>query len=145
MIALRSISDEYAELLSSKLKISLEEVNSLIFQSESELFDNKYFKMFVVLNDEVCVGTISLFEHSASVISIGPEIFEEYRRLGYAYEAMKKAMDTARSKGYKIVCQQVRINNTPSIKLHTKLGFETDGYVYINKNNNKINIFLKYF
>ncbi len=55
---------------------------------------------------------------------------------------MKAAMDTARSKGYRIVCRQIRTDNTASIKLHAKLGFETDNYDYKNKNGNIINIYL---
>jgi len=143
MIVLRPISDAYTELLLSKCNMSSEDVNRLMAASDSGLYENKYFKMFVVLEGELCVGTISLYEHSASVVSVGPEIFEEYRRRGYATEAMKTAMDIAKSKGYKIVCQQIRTNNSASIKLHTKLGFETDDVIYVNRNNNEVNVYLK--
>ena len=143
MITLQPISNENIELISQYYKMSVEDKEALLNESETELHDNKFYKMFAILNDEKCVGTISLYEHSASVISIGPEVFDEYRQYGYATEAMKNAMDIAQSKGYKIVCQQIRTNNTASMKLHVKLGFETDEYVYINKNNKPINIFLK--
>lgn len=39
-----------------------------------------------------------------------------------------------------IVFQQVRINNTASIKLHTKLGFETNQAVFKNRNQNDVYI-----
>ncbi|MBR3620525.1 MAG: GNAT family N-acetyltransferase [Clostridia bacterium] len=143
MITLQPISNENIELISQYYKMSVEDKEALLNESEMELHDNKFFKMFAILNDEKCVGTISLYEHSASVISIGPEVFDEYRRCGYATEAMIIAMNIAKSKDYKIVCQQIRTNNFASMKMHAKLGFETDNYLYVNKNNNNINIYLK--
>ncbi len=99
--------------------------------------------MFAVINDDKIVGTISLYEHSHSVVSIGPEIFAEYRKQGYAFQAMETAIMTAKGKGYKIVSQQIRANNIASLKLHVKLGFETDDYVYKNSRGNDVLIFLK--
>ena len=143
MIALQPISVDYTELLMLKYEMSKDDAKKLITQSETELLNNKYFKMFAILNNEMCVGIVSLYEHSASVISIGPEIFEEYRNCGYATEAMKIAMNIVKTKGYKIVCQQIRTNNAASIQLHTKLGFETDNYSFFNKNKNEVVIYLK--
>ena len=93
-------------------------------------FANKYFEMFAIVNDTEMVGMISLYQHSPNVISCGPEIFECYRKRGFAGNAMMLAMKTAKSKGYKLVLQQIRVDNIASIALHKKLGFETDGYVY---------------
>lgn len=53
------------------------------------------------------------------------------------------AMEVAKNKGYKLVSQQIRVNNTASIALHNKLGFETDGYTYKNKKDNDVHIFIK--
>ena len=143
MIKLRPISEADAILLSEKFNTSLEDINKLLFQSNSELYEDRFFKMYAVMLGELCVGTISLYEHSASVVSIGPHIFEEYRQRGYATEAMKAIMDVAKSKGYKIISQQIRTNNTASIELHTKLGFETDNCIFKNRNDNKVYIYLK--
>ncbi|MBQ8077698.1 MAG: GNAT family N-acetyltransferase [Eubacterium sp.] len=140
---LRPISKEYTEILSDKYNMSLEDINKLITQSDSELFENKFFKMYVIMVAELIVGTISVYEHSANVVSIGPDIFEEYRQRGYATEAMKAIMDIAKAKGYKVVFQQIRTNNTASIALHTKLGFETDNCIFKNKNDNEVSIYLK--
>jgi len=140
---LRPISKEYTEILSDKYNMSLEDINKLITQSDSELFENKFFKMYVIMIAELIVGTISIYEHSANVVSIGPDIFEEYRQCGYATEAMKAIMDIAKAKGYKVVFQQIRTNNTASIALHTKLGFETDNCIFKNKNDNEVSIYLK--
>ncbi len=143
MIELSPVSAEYTQFLSTHFNMSADESSRLIAKSDSELFENRFFKMYMVLNNGSCIGFVSLYEHSSSVVSIGPEIFEGYRNHGYGTEALKKAIDIAKLKGYRIICQQIRTNNTASIKLHAKLGFETDNYDYKNKNGNIINIYLK--
>ena len=143
MIELRPISKKYTEILSDNYNMSPEDTDKLIAQSDSELFKDKFFKIYVIMIEEIVVGTISLYEHSANVVSIGPDIFEEYRLRGYATEAMKAIMDIAKTKGYKVVFQQIRKNNTASISLHTKLGFETDNCIFKNRNDNEVSIYLK--
>ena len=66
-----------------------------------------------------------------------------FQRQGFGKEAMLIALDTAKSKGYKIVFQQVRSDNISSIALHKSLEFETDGYGYINRKEKEVLIFLK--
>ena len=99
--------------------------------------------MFAIVKDEEIVGRISLYQHSANVISCGPEIFEGYCRQGFAKEAMLLAMDIAKSSGYKVVMQQIRADNVASVALHNSLGFETDGYVYRNQKGNEVLIYIK--
>ena len=99
--------------------------------------------MFAIVRDEEIVGRISLYQHSANVISCGPEIFEGYCRQGVAKEAMVLAMDIAKGKGYKVIMQQIRTDSVASIALHNSLGFETDGYVYKNKKGNEVLIYVK--
>lgn len=89
------------------------------------------------------VGMISLQEHSKSVISCGPEIFEEYRRKGYGYGAMNRALELGKEKGYRIASAQIRTDNKASISLHNKVGFETDYYEYVNGRGNKIYLYIK--
>jgi len=143
MVSLQKISNKHADTVSKHAKISKTDVEKMIKDSDSKSFDGRFFEMYVVMSGEEIVGLISLFEHSASIVSIGPEIFTESRKLGYATKAMQMAMDIARSIGYKIVFQQVRVNNIASIKLHEKLGFETDNIIYKNRKNNEIFIYLK--
>lgn len=99
--------------------------------------------MYAVLHDETVVGTISLYARSKSVISIGPEIFEAYRQRGFAKAALTEAMQMAKEKHYQIVLQQVRTDNTASIRLHESLGFESDRYVYQNQKGNDVFLYLK--
>ena len=91
----------------------------------NDSFQGKYFEMFAVLNEETIVGSISLFQHSRSVASIGVEIYESYRRSGFAFEAMLLLMEHAKNLGYKIIQDQVRTDNAASIRLHEKLSFES--------------------
>ena len=54
------------------------------------------------------------------------------------------ACDIAKEKGYKIVSQQIRINNMASIALHSSLGFETNGLIYTNAKGNQVLTYSKH-
>ena len=145
MITLRHFTENDAELLQANqlYNKSKEEILSLINEWKTNSYNGKYFEMFAVVNDTTVIGSISLYEHSPSVASIGVEIFADQRRHGYAADAMRLLLIYAREKGYKIIQQQVRTDNRSSIRLHEKLGFETDGYVYVNKKGHDIILYLK--
>ena len=145
MITLRHFTENDAELLQANqlYNKSKEEILSLINEWKTNSYNGKYFEMFAVVNDTTIVGSISLYEHSPSVASIGVEIFATQRRHGYATDAMRLLLTYAREKGYKIIQQQVRTDNRSSIRLHEKLGFETDGYVYVNRKGHDIILYLK--
>ena len=99
---------------------SEDEIRDMFRKWNVKEYEGKYFEMFAIVKDEEIVGRISLYQHSENVISCGPEIFEGYCRLGFAKEAMMLAMDIAKSKGYKVVMQQIRADNVASIALHKK-------------------------
>ena len=122
---------------------SMEDVLSLIHEWKTKSYNGKYFEMFAVMNDADVVGSISLFEHSPSVASIGVEIFANHRRKGYAADAMRLLLKYAMKKGYRIIQQQIRTDNAANLSLHEKLGFETDGYVYVNQKGHDILLYLK--
>ena len=123
--------------------LSEREIQYLIAEWNQKQFNGRYFEMFAIISGEAIVGSISLYQQSTEVISIGPEIFEPYRREGYAKKAMAHACQLAKQKGYKIVSQQIRIDNDASIALHTSLGFETNGLIYTNAKGNQVAVFLK--
>lgn len=123
--------------------MALYEIKAMFLNWKTKEYAGKYFEMFAVIKDEEIVGSISLYQHSESVISCGPTIFEPYRRQGIGKDAMLLAMDIAKSKGYKAVLQQVRIDNMASIELHNKLAFETNRYIYKNKKGNEVLIYIK--
>lgn len=145
MILLRNFTESDAIEFHQKqsANISLDEVKKLIVKWQEKEFAGKYFEMFAVVKGTEIVGMISLYQHSPSVISCGPEIFASYREQRIATEAMMLAMKIAKNKGYKLMSQQIRVNNTASIALHNKLGFETDGYIYKNKHGNDVQIYIK--
>ncbi len=62
---------------------------------------------------------------------------------GFAFDAMVQMLEYAAKKGYKIILDQVRKDNLASIRLHKKLGFESDGYVYLNEKNIDVLLYLK--
>ena len=145
MITLRNFLDSDAPIFQEKHSkhLSIEEIRDMFRKWNEKEYEGKYFEMFAIVKDEDIVGRISLYQHSENVISCGPEIFEGYRRQGFAKEAMLLAMDIAKGKGYKVVMQQIRVDNVASVALHNSLGFETDGYVYRNKKGNEVLIYIK--
>lgn len=145
MILLRNFTADDAEVFQQKqnANMSLDEIKSMFAKWEEKQMAGKYFEMFAVIKDGEIVGAISLYQHSMSVISCGPEIFKSYRKQGIGKDAMLLAMDIAKGKGYKVMSQQIRLNNAASIALHKKLGFETDDYIYTNKNGNEVLIYIK--
>ncbi len=145
MVILRNFNKDDAPNLhkSRYSSLSVEQIEHMIDEWNEKRFNGRYFEMFAIVRDEIIVGTISLYHHSTQVVSIGPEIFCEYRRKGFAKEAMIQACNMAKEKGYKIASQQIRINNSASIALHSSLDFETDGSIYTNAKGNQISIYLK--
>lgn len=145
MVSIRLFSDSDIDILRTNLYpyLSMEEIRLMVQDWNSGSYQGKRFEMFAVLNDKKIVGTISLYEHSKSVASIGVEILEPHRRKGYAYEANLLLQEYAKQIGYKVIQNQVRTDNAASIRLHERLGFESDNYVYMNKRDQTVYLFLK--
>ena len=145
MITLRSFQKEDALLLHQRKygDLSLEQIQNLIFEWNQKQVNGQYFEMFAIVCEEKIIGTISMFQHSKHILSIGPEIFSEYRRNGFAKEAMVLTLEKAREQGYQMVFQQIRIDNMASVALHLSLGFETNGFVYANSKGHQVSIYLK--
>ena len=145
LIILRNFLDSDVTIFQEKHSkhLSVEQIKDLFQQWNKKEYEGKYFEMFAIVKDEDIVGRISLYQHLENVISCGPEIFQGYCRQGFAKKAMTLAMDIAKTKGYKVVMQQIRKDNVASVALHNSLGFETDGYVYRNKKGNEVVIYLK--
>ena len=145
MVTLRRFNNADANVLQQfkYSNMSIKEIQDMICDWNTQEFHGKYFEMFAVENNGEIVGTISLYQHSDSVISIGPEISPEFRRQGFGKEAMRLSLDIVKSRGYKIVAQQVQRNNIPSIIMHKSLAFETDDYCYTNRKGKEVLIFLK--
>ena len=145
MITLRHFTEKDAEWIQRHFYPDMQEeaVLDMIRDWNKGTFNGREFEMLAILEDQQAVGMISLYQHSATVASIGPEVMPEKRNRGIASEAMKLMIEQARRKGYRILSQQVRTNNTASRRLHEKLGFETDDYVYRNKHGHEVLIYLR--
>ncbi len=147
MVSLRNVTADDAPTLCRNAFPALmpEQVLAMIAAWNTKQFQGRYFEMFAVLANGEIVGTISLYQHTEDIISIGPEIFSPYRRHGYGSAAMQCACEIAKKKGYRLVSQQVRVNNTASIAMHESLGFETDGVITTNAKGNPIVMYRKQF
>ena len=144
MVSLRHFEESDAEVLQT-YKLSgkgKDDIISMIHDWNTLSYKSYYFEMFAIQKDATIIGSISIYERSKRIASLGIEIFAPYRRMGHAYEAMSLLIEFAAKKGFKIILQQVRNDNLASIRLHEKLGFETDGHVYENQKGHKILIYL---
>ncbi len=143
MIRLRSFNESDIDILKRMFPSKTEEEIPLMLKEWSRLeFNGKYSEKLAVCDGSTVVGCIFLYQHNEYIISAGPEIFEEHRCKGYAYEAMKQAYDYAKKQGYKIATAQIRKNNNASIRLHEKLGFILDCEM-LNKRGNEVCIYIK--
>ncbi|MBO4676121.1 MAG: GNAT family N-acetyltransferase [Oscillospiraceae bacterium] len=120
-----------------------DEIRSMIRKWNSGSYHGRFFEMFAVLHDGEIVGAVSLYEHSKSIASIGAEIYPAFRRMGFAYAANLLLLDRAKQLGYRIIQNQVGTDNTASIRLNEKLGFESDRYEYRNQKDHPVFLFLK--
>ena len=135
MVSLRHfIMEDIPYLRSVYPDMTEEQLQSMLKDWHEMKHNGRYFEMFAVCSGNEIVGEVSLYEHSKSAVSIGPTIYEPYRQNGYGKEAVKLAICRAKEKGFRIIIQQVRTDNTASIALHNSLGFEMDGHGYVYKN-----------
>ena len=143
MITLRNFNENDIEVLKRMSPSKTEnEISLMLNKWNKREFNGKYSETFAICKEDTVVGCIFLYQHNEYIISAGPEIFEEYRCKGYAYEAMRQACDYAKKSGYKIATAQIRKNNIASIRLHEKLGFILDCEM-LNKRGNEIFIYIK--
>lgn len=114
----------------------------LIEESIEKKHNGFYFEFLVVYRENTVVGFMSLYAHSAHIISCGPTIKEPYRKNGFGCLAETMALEYAKEKGYTIAVGGVEDTNTASIALHEKLGFELDRK-YSNKQGRTIRMYIK--
>ena len=144
MISIRHFTEHDAIILQQKqyTENSITDICEMITEWESNTYQGKYFEMFAITVNDTIVGSVSLYEHSKSVVSIGVEIYPDQRRNGYAAEGMRLIMNHAKDLGYRIIQDQVRTDNQASIALHNSLEFETDGYVFKNTKDKDVLLYV---
>ena len=145
MIILRHFEHKDIKSLQGNLYpyLSENDIRDLITEWNSCIYQGRYFEMFAIESDGRIVGYVSIYEKSRSIASAGIEIFSEERGKGFASDAMADLLEYASERGCQIILDQVQKDNRASIRLHEKLGFESDGYVYRNQKNNEVLLYLK--
>lgn len=122
---------------------SADELSEIVETWRRKRHNGTYFEMFAVVSGDEVVGNVSLYARSAHLVSCGVEIYPEYRRSGYAFAALDSALKKAKESGYRLAVSQILSDHAASISLHEKLGFESDGYEYINRKGEKVLIYMK--
>ena len=145
MIGLRRFCRADAKTVQDCLypEMQIGEIEDMIADWNRGAFRGRYFELFAVTADGRIAGTASLSERSRSVVSFGIEIFERERKKGIASETMRLLLRYAAEKGYRAVLDQVGTDNEASIRLHESSGFESDGYVYRNRRDREVLLYLR--
>ena len=147
VMQLRNFEKQDASILSDKMygNLSNEQIEDMIRQWNTKQYDGKYFEMFAVVDNGVIVGMLSLYQIKEKTLHIGPVIFPEFRKNGFAKAAMTRAFDMAKKTGCRTISQQIRLDNVASIALHRSLGFELVGTPFVNAKGNEVCIYEKHF
>lgn len=122
---------------------SKSELKALIEMWNTKEYDGRYFEMFALEERGVLVGNASLYARSEHIVSCGLEVYPAYRGKGYATRAYELLLAIAKNKGYTIAVAQVLKENTASIALNRKMGFEAEDYIYLNQKGKQVYYFIK--
>ena len=125
MVTLIPLAHENSSFLegTSYAAMDPQSIEAMVDESIAGEHEGAFFRLFAVIEGDVPVGIINMYSPSGSVINVGPEIREEHRRNGYAFQAYRKALQLAAEMGYTDAFAVVRSENKASIALHRKLGF----------------------
>lgn len=147
MIVLRHFEQKDVGSIRNSLypDLSETEITDLITEWNSCVYQGRYFEMFAVIAGSRIVGYVSIYEKSRNIASAGIEIYSAEREKGFGSDAMAALLEYAAEKGYRVILDQVSEDNQASIRLHEKLGFESDGCVYRNRKNHEVFLYLKVF
>lgn len=143
-IKLRKFNADDAYLLKKYQfhEMSIKDIEDMISLWNKNRYDGRYCEVFAAEYGGALAGWFSMAELPNGRISIGPTVFEQYRRKEIAFTVMQILLNTAKKNGYSYAEAQVRQNNTPSIKLHKKLGY-IKMRKSINRNGNEVFVYAK--
>ncbi|MDE7406682.1 MAG: GNAT family N-acetyltransferase [Clostridiales bacterium] len=145
MIELRNFTNADIEQLQKHEdgKPSHADCERLISTWNEKKYNGSDFEMYAVINNGNIVGKASLYARSEHIVSCGIELYAEFRGKGYATAAYPILLALAKQKGFAIAVAQVLANNSASIALHKKAGFEAEDYTYTNRKGNQVYYFIK--
>lgn len=92
-----------------------------------ELIDSNNSVYMVVTVDSVPVGTAGYTYNGFEGYINNVVIDSDYRGKGLSVKLMEALLEYGRSKGINDYTLEVRVSNTPALKLYEKLGFESAG------------------
>ncbi|MBR4435102.1 MAG: GNAT family N-acetyltransferase [Clostridia bacterium] len=95
------------------------DVDSVIAEWQTKTFNGSFFEMLALTANGTVVGSVSLYERSKTLASVGIEVFPEYRGEGYAYAGMLLMLESAAARGYRAIMDRCALT-TAQASLYTK-------------------------
>lgn len=101
-------------------------------QQRFSLAENEQLRLMICSHEGERLGCVDLTEYDGEKASVSILIFDLYnRRKGFAENALRLAVDYAKSLGLQTLYASIFPDNLPSLSLFKKLGFEAiDGLLY---------------
>ena len=103
--------------------LTQEDAVKLIDQFNASTYQGKFHKLCAIADNDQIVGYVSMLEQDDGSVSIGVEVYEPFRRKGYAYIGVFQILIFANALDYQTATARVRKDNTASLALFKKLGF----------------------
>lgn len=114
---------------STRAPLSRHQIWQYLDTYDGDIFTQKQLRMMIVENQSgKTVGTVDIYDFDArdSHATIGIFIAEEYRRRGFATEALNIICDYARiTLGLHQLASWISVDNQPSISLFKSAGFKS--------------------
>ena len=118
-----SIDDIEVLNLTEYKNLSIESKKELVQDSIKGICRGDFFRFYLIKNGKEIVGVLNVCGHGKDNVSVAPEIFEMYRKKGFATKSLNLAYAIAKENGFDTVIAGIRKENIASQKLHEKLGF----------------------
>lgn len=100
------------------------ELEVLVSIWNENIFQGKYFEVFLIMSDDKHIGLLSLYEIVNGTVSIGVTIDKLHWNKGYGTGAVKNALQMCKDLGYSKVESSTLVTNIGSIRMHEKNGFQ---------------------
>jgi ribosomal-protein-alanine N-acetyltransferase len=122
MIKLRAYQ---AKDLERVINLENQSFNQMDIQSfKSYYLDNELIKIIIIERDSIFLGYMIIWQDEDKSQIYSMYILEEYRRKGYALQAIKMLEESLLKDEVSLISLEVNINNHPAVLLYEKIGFE---------------------
>ena len=113
------------------------------FGAGNKTHQGRYFEAFAIEVGDDLVGCLSIYQRTNCAVSLGVEIFAAHQGKGHGTRALEEGLRLAKEKGFSLAMDQVAVDNRASLAIHRKAGFECDGYIYKNRKDRDVSIWIK--